>query len=300
MQIMILLIIVLLLFLLQLTWFQIGSYYKVYAKKQDQGRRVKIITGAGIIIPLAWSIFFGLNDFAYPGFLVALLVASIMGLVDDIWEVPLLLQLIIHLVLVSLLFSELGLLKSLSADKLIAGLLFSFLTLLIVSKHDGVNGLLLSTSLVFFITTAFLFPNTKTVDLANPVLYPIFALLVLGWYNFREKALVFMGATGRIALSYLMLFLIIRLLLGLDLQSTENNNAQNIAFVFKPQYLMFFAVMGLDFVQAILRNLFSRKSFSALPMFYNYLTQKQVSVFVIAIIYAGLQSLVNYLVISNS
>jgi hypothetical protein len=285
------------LFLLNLIYLQFGTHYKIFARKQDQSRRNRIVTGAGILFTIAWLLFFLFNDFILPIFLIVLFAATLMGLIDDIWEVPLLIQMVVHLILFTIIFSDLQLLKSLTADKLIVGILLSLFFLLIVAKHDGINGLLTSSALLFFSTLVFLQPALKNIGVNNPVLYVIFALLAYGWFNFKPKAELFMGASGRIALSYLILFFMLHLLFGLPIQAVDLVAVEPTLPVFHPVYLLLVAVMSIDFLQALIRNTIARKSFTELPLLYVILREKKVSIYAIAFIYAGLQLLVNVVVV---
>jgi hypothetical protein len=290
-----------LIFLLFIIYLQIGTSYKIYARKQDQSKRNRIVTGAGIVFALAWLIFFALNEFVSPLFTVALLGASLMGFVDDKWEVPLLLQLIFHLIFFTLIFAELNLLKNIPAENLIGSLFFGLFLLLIVGKHDGVNGLLTISTILFFATTSFFFPITRNIDVTNPFLYIVFALLSFSWFNMREKTELFMGAAGRIAIAYLILFFTLHLLFGLDFQSMLNEEgASKIAAVFQPKFLLFFAVMGIDFLQAVVRNVISKQNMNEMPFMYTYLKEKNLSVSAIVFIYAILQGVVNLIVVLSA
>jgi hypothetical protein len=53
MSAMILFITASIIFLLHLIYIQIGLYYKIHPKKQNQSRTNKIVTGAGINLPIS-------------------------------------------------------------------------------------------------------------------------------------------------------------------------------------------------------------------------------------------------------
>ncbi len=290
-----------LLFLLFIIYLQVGSYYKIYARKQDQSRRNRIVTGAGIVFALAWLLYFALNEFVSPLFTVALLSASIMGFVDDKWEVPILLQLIFHLILFSLIFAELNLLRNIPAENLFGSLFFGLLLLLIIAKHDGANGLLAVSTILFLATITFFLPVAQNIDLTNPVLYIVFALLSFSWYNLREKAELFMGAAGRIAITYLLLFFSLHLVFGLDFQAMlKQDDTIKTAIVFQHKFLLFFAVMSIDLLQAIVRNLISKKNMNELPFMYTYMKEKNLPVSAIVFIYAILQGAVNIAIVLST
>ena len=298
MSAMILFITVPLFFLLHLIYLQIGSNLKIYARKQDQSRRGQSVTGAGILFALAWEVFFFLNEFVWPVFMMVLLMATIIGFIDDVWEVPIFIQILGHGILFFLLLNDLGISNAYPLYVLVLSILFSLGFLLVISKHDGSNGLLLSTSMVFFLTLPFLFPNAKTLEQNNPVIYIIFVLLSFGWFNFREKAQLFMGAAGRIAITYLIIFFLLHVLFGADINMMSSGSAEiKTLGEFKPQLLLLFSVPLLDVIQAFIKNLISGKYFQQLPLIYSYLKQKNYPFYAIALIYVILQGIVNMAVI---
>jgi uncharacterized membrane protein len=121
----------------------------------------------------------------------------------------------------------------------------------------------------------------------------VFALLAYSWYNFKPTAQMFMGAAGRIALSYLILIFMLHLVLGLHTEALDLLAVEPTKPTFQPAYLLFVAVMVTDFLQALIRNTIAGKSFKELPFFYKTLKAKNLSVYVIALIYVGLQLIVN-------
>jgi hypothetical protein len=284
-----------LLFLLNLIYLQFGTHFKIFAKKQDQSRRNRLVTGAGIVFLFAWALFLAFNDFKSPLFLFILFVAAVTGFIDDIWEVPLILQLVVHIILFTLLFKELELTNLLPAYQIILIIILSLLFLLVVAKHDAMNGLLTTSALVFFLSTAFVLPGTLSIGISNPILYLIFALFAFGWFNFKQKADMFMGAAGRSTLAYLMVYFLLQMIFSLTTAYADATEAS--VLVLKPQYSLFVVVMVVDFMQAVIRNTIAGKPFSQLPFMYVALKEKQVSFMVIAMIYAVVQLLVNIVVV---
>jgi UDP-GlcNAc:undecaprenyl-phosphate GlcNAc-1-phosphate transferase len=295
MSAMIVLITVPLLFLLNLIYLQFGTHFKIFAKKQDQSRRNRLVTGAGIVFLFAWALFLAFNDFKSPLFLLILFVAAIIGLIDDIWEVPLILQFAVHIILITLLFKELQLINQLPAYQIIFIIVLALLFLLVVAKHDAVNGLLTTSALVFFMSTAFVLPGTLSLDVTNPILYITFSLLAFGWFNFKQKADLFMGAAGRATLAYLMVYFMLQM--AFSITTANVNAAEPAAVVFMPQFLLFVVVMVVDFMQALIRNKIAGKPFSQLPFLYVTLKEKQVSFLAITMLYGAVQLLVNLVVV---
>lgn len=286
----IIIIVLFFLFLSIAIYWQFGINFRIFARKQDQSRRNQLVTGAGIIFALSWVVYFVLNDFISPVFTGVLVVGAVIGLIDDIWEVPLILQLAAHLVLFTVLFSDMNLLSLLSIEKLIFTLIASLLVLLIISKHDGANGLMAASSLTFFATISFLAPAYRTLNVSNPIIYILLGLLAFGWFNFRPKALVFMGASGRIALGYLMVFFM------LDLFQKDGN----LASLSDLRYLLLFALVSVDYLQAVVRSWLSPNYSNTLPTGYAFLKEKQLPFYVAPLTYAILQALINYLVIAGN
>ena len=295
MSAMIVFISVSLLFLLNLIYLQLGTHFKLFAKKQDQSRRNRIVTGAGVLFVAAWALYIAFNDFTSPLFFFILFGAALIGFIDDVWEVPLILQLVVHLILFTLMFKQLQLINKLHAYQIILMITMNLVAMLVVAKHDGINGLLTTTALVFFGSVAIVLPGLKLLDISNPLLYLLFALLAFAYFNFKSKAQLFMGAAGRIVLTYLFLFFLLHLIFSLPF---SNYNAdQEEDNIFKPQYSLFLVVIFADFLQAIIRNTIAGKPISQLPMIYLRLKEKNVSFIAIAVFYGLLQLLVNFIVV---
>ena len=110
-----------------------------------------------------------------------------------------------------------------------------------------------------------------------------------------------MGGAGRIALTYLMLFLMLHLVFGIPLHTIAAENTQsNTVVLFKPVYLLLFAVFAFDFLQAIVRNLVAKKPINQLPFLYTHLKERQLPVYAIVFIYALMQILINVVVVLNN
>jgi hypothetical protein len=295
MSAMILFISVALLFLLNLIYLQIGTHYKIFARNQDQSRRNRIVTGSGIVFLASWVLYFAFNDFTQPFLLFILFGAAVIGFIDDILEVPFFLQLVIHFILFSLLLNQLDFISTLPAFVMIFIIILGLSYMLVVSKHDGMNGLLTSSALVFFGTVIFVLPGMQSISITNPLLYVIFALLAFSSFNFKSKAQLFMGAAGRILLSYLILLFLLHMVFSLPFISYTADEVQEN--LIKPQYLLFVVVMVVDFIQALIRNKIAGKPFSQLPFLYVTLKEKQVSFLAITMLYGAVQLLVNIVVV---
>jgi hypothetical protein len=243
-------------------------------------------------------IYFALNDFVLPAFMLILFLSVLLGFLDDTVGVPFILQAALHIVFFVYLIINLGLTQYFTPYQLFVGVLFCLTFLIIVSRHDQMNGLLASSALVFFLSLIFTYPPVQNLDSSNPIIFIILTFFSFGWYNFKQKAELFWGTSGRNGIAYLMLFFGLQLIIGkYFLQATRSNDVAQ-SFQLKPQYLLFFLVISLDFVQSVFRKYTSKAKQGQLPLFFVNLLNKNYPFWTIILIYCALQGLINFALIA--
>lgn len=108
---------------------------------------------------------------------------------------------------------------------------------------DGINGITVSNSLAVLILLAIVNNSLNFVD-QNLIYYTILSCLVFGFFNFRNKAKCFAGDVGSVAMSFIILFLLAKLII----------QTGNII------YILFLLVYGLDTVLTIIRRLLRKEN----------------------------------------
>lgn len=148
---------------------------------------------------------------------------------------------------------------------------------------DGINGITVAYSLTVLGLLAYV--NTKILFIDPEFIwYVMLSCLVFGFFNFRQKAKSFAGDVGSVAIAFIILFLLVKLMV----------TTGNII------YILFLTVYGVDTVLTIIRRALKRENvFKAhRSHLYQYLAnENKTDKLFVAALYAVLQLLVGGVVI---
>lgn len=232
-------IIVALLVVLELLYFQIANHFNIIDKPNLRSSHTHVtLRGGGIIFLLgAWlfSIFYG---FQYPWFLAGLTAIAGISFVDDVCSVPNRVRLLIHFAAMLLLFQEFGILNLESWWMILLGLIFCVGIINAYNFMDGINGITGGYSLAVLLPLYYLNRELDFVD-PNFLLVVLFSVLVFNFYNIRTRARCFAGDVGSVGIAFIILFALGRLIL----QTGDFS------------YLLFLMVYGVDSVLTIVHRL---------------------------------------------
>lgn len=229
---------IILLFIIEFIYFRIADRLNITDRPNERSSHTQItLRGGGIIFTVAALMFFVSSDFQYPWFFLGLIFMSVISFIDDMGEVSTKLRLLIHFAAVLLMAFEMG----------VFGLPWYYLLLTftivvgVINAYnfmDGINGI---TAIYSFVVGLLLLYMNYEVHFMNPnfIIYTLLALVVFGFFNFRNVAKCFAGDVGSIGIAYILLFA-----LGLLILKTGN-------FI----YILFLSIYGIDTVWTILRRL---------------------------------------------
>lgn len=233
------LIIVALLVIFELLYFQIANHFNIIDKPNLRSSHTHItLRGGGIIFLLGiwlYSIFYG---FQYLWFLAGLTALAGISFVDDVCSVPNRVRLLIHFAAMLLLFQEFGILNLESWWMILLGLIFCVGIINAYNFMDGINGITGGYSLAVLLPLYYLNRELDFVD-PNFLLVVLFSVLVFNFYNFRTRARCFAGDVGSVGIAFIILFALGRLIL----QTGDFS------------YLLFLMVYGVDSVLTIVHRL---------------------------------------------
>ena len=211
---MIYLLIVVLAFLFELLYFKIASKYNIVDRPSERGSSKTVtLRGGGIVFPFVVLVYFIYSGFAYPWFIVGMLMISCISFYDDVSSLPPRIRLLVHFVAMLLMCQQLGLLTS-SLWWLIPIMLFVCAGAINVFNFmDGVNGITGGYALVVLV--ALLYVNHHVVEFVDPrfILFSLISVLVFCFFNFRTRAKCFAGDVGAVAIAFVILFFICKLVL---------------------------------------------------------------------------------------
>ena len=277
------LLILLVLGALSFIYLKLAIKFKIIDKPNQRSSHTKItVRGGGIIFPIAILLFFFLNDYEYPYFVLGVFLISFVSFLDDIYTLSSKVRFPFQFLAIFLILYQLDVQiipLYISIPFLILGVgvinMFNFM--------DGINGITGIYSLVVLSGMYFINSNEQLVN-EDLILFSGLSLIVFGFYNFRKKALFFAGDIGSIAIGMLLFF--IGFLLALKLSS--------------PLILLLILVYGADTGCTVLfRVLYTKESI--LDPHRHHIYQKLVDVskmshLKVSIIYGAIQLIVNWVV----
>lgn len=256
------------------------------------------LRGGGIIFAVAVVVWFFAYGWQHPLIVIGMLLISLISFADDIKSVKATIRIGIHLLAVTFLFYDIGMFNMywywvVGAYILTVGCINA------INFMDGINGI---TAFYSFITLG----TFSLLNNANRLLKPVFenglpegwepffppslngtlmaSVLVFAFFNARPKAKVFAGDVGSIGLAFIVSWLIINLMV--------------LSHQF--YWILFLSVYGVDTICTLLIRLYRRENiFRAhrLHLYQLLVNEHSLPHLLVASIYAGIQLIINLLVI---
>lgn len=239
------LIILVLLFGLELLYFRIADKYNIIDKPNERSSHTRItLRGGGVLFyfgALLHALFFG---FQYPWFLLGLTLIAGISFVDDIRSVPNRLRLAVHFIAMLLLFYEWGLFGDFNGWYLLAALILCTGIINAYNFMDGINGITGGMSAV--ILFGLIYANYEVIHyVESSFLYVVFyAVMVFNFFNFRSRAKCFAGDVGSVAIAFILIFALGRLMLATGDWT----------------FIVFLAVYGVDSILTIVHRLYLKEN----------------------------------------
>jgi UDP-N-acetylmuramyl pentapeptide phosphotransferase/UDP-N-acetylglucosamine-1-phosphate transferase len=265
---------------IELVYFKIADRYNIIDKPNSRSSHTSVtLRGGGIIFPIALSIAYFLGYTSWQIMLAVILVAAV-SFADDIRPLPQLPRFASHIIAVGLVFYELQLFSDLSW-------LLPFVFVLFIgwinafNFMDGINGITVLYALITIVSFSFLSINESSLPLLITMGLSCF---VFGLFNIRKKAKTFAGDVGSISMALFLGYFMIKTILETG----------------QLGYILFFSVYGIDAVITIFirlknkENIFQPHRSHLYQFMANEIGWSHV---LVSFIYAGIQLLVNGLVI---
>ena len=185
------------------------------------------VNGGGIIVPLAVLSLALIGEVSSPFFFIGLALVSLVSFVNDIHPLPNSPRLITHFAALALLMLQMGVTPwSIAA---VAAMIVGVGIINVFNFMDGINGITPLYSIVVAATLSWL--DISLGFMHNEILGTlIVALMVFSWFNVRANALCFAGDVGAIAIGYILVFAVFKLILHTG----------------EPGYIVLLAVYGVD------------------------------------------------------
>ena len=215
------LIIAVILVAAELCYFKIADHFNIIDKPNERSSHTTIVLrGGGVIFTLAmiaWAVMMVVqgNDISsYLPFLVGLLMVAGISFVDDIHSLPDSLRMVIQIVAYLLMFWSMGMMQWSMWWIIPIALFFCVGATNIINFMDGINGITAGYGLAMLIPILLLDYNMYFIEVSY-VVVAIIGILVFSIFNFRPKgkAKCFAGDVGSIAIAFIILFALGKLML---------------------------------------------------------------------------------------
>jgi UDP-GlcNAc:undecaprenyl-phosphate GlcNAc-1-phosphate transferase len=264
-------------------YFRIASYFKILDRpNQRSSHSYNVIRGGGIVFPAAALIWSVMTGYSQAWIISALLILAVVSFLDDLQEVSSKRKVIIHFIVVSILFWQLGIFEN-SIFVILTAYILTIGGLNAFNFMDGINAITPFYSMVTLLT--FFGLNQKFNFTSEELIIVLMvSVVIFSWFNVRKQAKTFAGDVGSISLAFLFVWLTISLILETG----------------RFEYIMLFAVYGIDSsITIVIRLLRHENIFQAhRKHLYQYLANELGwSQILVSALYATIQLLINLLVI---
>lgn len=193
-------------------YLKVAMKYRILDNPNYRSSHVKpTIRGGGILFLFGLLLFFFWNNFPDPIFISGVFVVAVSSFVDDIFTLSAKIRWPFQLLAVILLFYQIGLEHFplwTYAPLLILAVgfvnLFNFL--------DGINGITGFSSMVVLLAFYYLNQDFPVVDDSFLIIIML-SVVVFGYFNFRQKALMFAGDVGSITMAMILFYLGVKYIL---------------------------------------------------------------------------------------
>lgn len=237
-----LLFILVVLFILELVYFQIADHYDIIDRPNERSsHREVVLRGGGIIFTMGmwlWAMAYG---FEYPWFLAGLTLIAAVSFIDDIRSLPDSVRLLAQFVAMILMMQDLGLLTLSNWWLVILALIFCVGTTNAYNFMDGINGITGGYSIAVLLPLLWLDTDPAGIPFVKvPLLWvALLSCIVFCFFNFRPRARCFAGDVGSVGIAFIIVFVLGRLIL----QTSDVT------------YIMLLAVYGVDSVLTIIHRI---------------------------------------------
>lgn len=205
--------ILVLLFLAELYYFHVADICNIIDKPNERSSHTRItLRGGGVVFYLGILVYFVMNQFEYPWFMLALTLIMIVSFVDDVRTASKTLRLAFHFLAMFLMFYQWGLF-SLSWWTIIMALIICTGIINAYNFMDGINGITGGYSLIVFIALTYINRNITLFVEQELIITMLCSILVFNFFNFRKHARCFAGDVGSVSMAFIILFLIGKLII---------------------------------------------------------------------------------------
>lgn len=209
---------------LELIYFKIADKCNIIDKPNERSSHSTIVLrGGGVIFSLsmiAWAVMLmvqgeWLTVQGYLPFLIGLVLVAGISFWDDVHSLPDSLRMVVQIVAYLLMFWSMGLMQWSMWWIVLLALFFSVGATNIINFMDGINGITVGYGLAMLVPIMLLNRDINFIE-ESYLIVAIIGMLVFSIFNFRPKgkAKCFAGDVGSIAIAFIILFALGKLMLA--------------------------------------------------------------------------------------
>ncbi len=224
--------------ILFVAYLKVADYFNIVDRPNERSSHSKVtIRGGGIIFPIAALVDFFFFDFNNLWFILAITIVAGISFIDDLVDLSSRVKIIFHFAAVVILFWQLNIFE-LPWYIIAFAFLFTAGWINAFNFMDGINGI---TAIYSFISLATLAWLNQSIGFASQhlIILLILSVIIFSFSNVRKRAKSFAGDVGSISMAFFLAWFIIALIM----------KSGHI------EYILFFAVYGIDTVITILFRL---------------------------------------------
>jgi UDP-N-acetylmuramyl pentapeptide phosphotransferase/UDP-N-acetylglucosamine-1-phosphate transferase len=277
-------------FIILISYISIAKQFRIVDVPNHRSSHSRVtIRGGGIVIPLIWFLWFVLNDYPLPFLTLGLLILAFLGFWDDIHNLDLRIRVSAQVVSFFLVWYQIF--GDTNWNLLVIPVaIISIGALNAVNFMDGINGMTGLYGLSFFVPLQIKYASQFIEP--TPWVFLIIATLAFGFFNFRKKAICFLGDVGSLTIGLVFVFYTLALIYGFN---PLNINEVSIGD-FNISYLLLLSLYGIDVILTLFQRLFLGHNLSSPHRMHLYqilVNEKQKPHLFVSFIYAFLQFLIN-------
>jgi UDP-N-acetylmuramyl pentapeptide phosphotransferase/UDP-N-acetylglucosamine-1-phosphate transferase len=268
-----------------LIYFRIADKFNIIDKPNERSSHSYItLRGGGIIFWVAGAIYSCFHVQESGWFLAGFSLITLISFMDDIRNLHSRVRFAIQLAAVSIAFYGIGLFDFLKIWQIVLAYFFVVGVINAYNFMDGINGITGMYSLSILLALAFV--NNKIIAFiaSDFIWYPICALLVFLFFNYRKRAKCFAGDVGSVSIAFWIIMLLLQLVI-------KTGNAA---------WLLLLTVYGVDAAGTVIHRIYLKQNiFQPHRLhFYQVLANEQkIDHRIVSLAYALLQGIVSLFVI---
>jgi UDP-N-acetylmuramyl pentapeptide phosphotransferase/UDP-N-acetylglucosamine-1-phosphate transferase len=271
------------LILIILGYFKLADHFNIIDKPNERSSHSHItIRGGGIIFPAAAFLWFLMFGFGEPWIILALMLLAVVSILDDAISLSSGIRIIIHFTAVALLFWQLNVFN-LPWYVIVLAFMFTIGWINAFNFMDGINAITAFYGLVALLSFAFLNRSIEFIPRDLIILLTL-SVIVFSFFNAKKQAKTFAGDVGSVSMAFLLAWFMISLMIKTG----------------RIEYILFFAIYGIDSVITILYRLSRRENiFKAhRTHLFQYLSNEiKLPHIIVSVIYSVLQAIINIMTI---